>query len=134
MEAVNTEQKVLSPKYFFEDVHPLQESDVVRITGQDGLYLQPGDVVLVRSANVPEMGDHVIVVTGPPVMKAHGMRPQVVSVALSQNSLIKKYVEQNGYILLKLKYLAKKAFYDFYNVTVEGGHVSLKEVQIEGAD
>lgn len=119
----------LKPKYNFEDVFPLHEEDVTRIQGQDGLYLQPGDVVLVRSMNVPQLGEHIIVVTGPPVMKEHGMRPQVASFTTSADTLLKKYQDKVGYTLLKFKYAAKKAFYDFYGITMDCGQVIIPNVE-----
>jgi hypothetical protein len=64
-----------TPEYF-EDVHSLQLAHLKPITPQEGIYLPIGSVVLVRSANVPDYGDHYIVITGRPINKPHGLRPQ----------------------------------------------------------
>lgn len=64
-----------NPEYF-EDVHALALSDLKPITPQEGIYLPIGSVILVRSANVPDYGDHYLVITGRPINKPHGLRPQ----------------------------------------------------------
>lgn len=63
------------PEYF-EDVAGLTLADLTPLTPQTAIYLPIGSVVLVRSANVPDYGDHYIVITGRPTLKPHGLRPE----------------------------------------------------------
>ncbi len=117
-----------TPSYF-EDEYKLDAFDVKRITGTDGMYLQPGDVALVRSTNVPEYGDHYIVITGHPVKKEHGIRPQEVAISAPlTSSLLDKYEVQNGLVLLKLGENAKTAFLQFHGITVDRKIVKLQTV------
>lgn len=111
------------PHRLFEDFIHLQEEDVLRINSQEAMYLRKGDVVLVRSANVPELGDHFIVVAGPPVMKKHGMRVQQVSITTKVDGLLNQYTAKTGMIILKLKALASKSFLNYYGILVENNEV-----------
>lgn len=105
----------------FDEKIKLTTSDVERVTGQQALYSQIGDVILVRSSNVPYFGDHYIVITGHPVMKPHGLRPQDVAIPSTNSQLLDKY---NGeLVLLKLKDAAKKEFYDFHAMSMNNGKV-----------
>jgi len=109
---------------------PLNPFDVKRINSKDGMYLQKGDVVLVRSTNVPEYGDHYIVVTGPPVMKAHGFRVQDNAVIASETAshLLDTFPLRMGLTLLKLNDDAKEAFHQFHNIAIVDGTVVFPEV------
>lgn len=110
------------PEYFEKEFN-LDESDLIRIDAYSGMYLAPGDVALVRSTNVPEYGDHFIVITGPPVVKEHGTRPQDVAIAAPYaDLLLDKYDFQNGLILLKLNAAAKKNFHAFHGITMTEDH------------
>lgn len=107
----------------FEDVFPLKESDVTRITAKEGLYSRIGDVILVRSTNVPYFGDHFIVITGKPVMKDHGLRPEDVAIpALQNNHLLNQYdINETGLVLLRLNGIAREEFLEFHAITIENG-------------
>lgn len=107
----------------FDDVYTLTEADVRPLTPQQGLSLQPGDVALVRSKNVPEYGVHYIVITGRPVLKLHGLRPQDVAIAAPNNQLIKNWNEDEPLTLLKLDQLSKAAFLEFHGIKMVGGQV-----------
>lgn len=63
-----------------------------------------GDVFLVRSNNVPYLGDHFFMVTGPLVEKPHGLRPQGVSVRASarESAELDNYQPVNNVIILRL--------------------------------
>lgn len=106
----------------FEDTFKLTQRNVERITSQQGLYLRVGDVALVRSSNVPDYGDHFIVITGGPVMKEHGMRPQDVAVPAKSSALLDQY-DTRGLVLLKLDERAKGAFYNFHGIQMVNGKV-----------
>jgi hypothetical protein len=104
--------------------------DVTRITSKDGLYLKKGEVVMVRSSNVPDYGDHFIVITGHPIMKDHGLRPQDVAIQASTNgiSLLDLFDMEMGLTLLKLKKDARQAFHDFHGITMNSqGEVTFPE-------
>lgn len=108
----------------FSDVE--KNIEVERITSQDGMYLQPGNVVLVRSTNVPEYGDHYIVVTGPPIVKQHGLRVQDVSIIASpkDSEFLDTFEVKTGLILLKLKPESAKNFRDFHGIKLNGRTVT----------
>lgn len=61
---------------YFEDYYSLGWQDVSPIVFERYMSLKPGSVVLVRSPRVPELGDHFIVITGEPIQKRWGVRPQ----------------------------------------------------------
>lgn len=106
-------------QYFTSDVS-LKEDEVTRITSREGMFLKPGDVLLVRSSNVPEYGDHFVVVTGPPIMKEHGMRVQDISIEASHKDteFLNNYEPETGLILLKLNNRAKEHFLAFHHIDV----------------
>lgn len=108
----------------FEDVVKLTQMDVERINSQEGMALRPGDVVLIRSTSVAEIGDHFMVITGGPVMKAHGMRPKEVTIETKTNGLLSQYDLKTGLILLKLKPYARAIFHEFHGITVDRDKVS----------
>jgi hypothetical protein len=86
--------------------------------------LQIGDVALVRSENVPEYGDHFIVITGKPVLKEHGLRPQDVAIhAPFASRILNAYQSIMGLTLLKLNANLKAAFHEFHGIQVQGGKV-----------
>lgn len=108
---------------YFEDQYDVR-SNVTRITARDGMFSQIGDVILVRSTNVPEYGDHWIVITGPVQAKAHGNRPQDEAIFAPHSSwILDDYQMKQGLILLKLNDQAKKAFHEFHGIRVEGSKV-----------
>lgn len=114
----------------FSNSWTIMSNDVERIDSRQGMYLQPGDVVLVRSTNVPEYADHFLVVTGPPVMKEHGFRIQERAIMASpmDSALLDEYEMQTGLILLKLKDGARNAFLDFHDIRIAGKEVIFPEV------
>lgn len=117
------------PEYF-EDAYELDSADVRSITPTEGFELPPGEVVLVRSINVPEYGDHYIVVTGPKISKPHGIRPQETSISAPNASrLLDSYQPIRGLVLLRLRPNARKAFYDFHGITIENNKVSFQQPQ-----
>jgi len=114
---------------YFEDRHVF---DVDLISAQEGLALKKGEVVLVRSANVSEYGDHFIVITGHPVMKPHGLRPQDRAfIAPHAKRFIDMYEENprrpKGLTLLKLNDEGRRAFHEFHGITMVNGEVVFPE-------
>lgn len=103
---------------FFETVEKLMPQDVQPITSQQAHYLRNGEVVLVRSTNVPEYGDHFIVVTGPPILKEHGLRVQDVAIQAPQAGwLLDSFSgEWKGLTLLRLTNEAAARFRTFHNI------------------
>lgn len=103
----------------------LHRNDVNRIDTQEAQYLQKGDVVLVRSDNLSDLGDHYIVVVGPPVQKPHGIRPETVTMKVegSHHYLLDEYPAYNGVIALKLKAGPKEKYLRQHNIQVINGKV-----------
>lgn len=99
---------------YFSD---LSDSDLTRIDSYKGMYLQRGDVALVRSENVPEYEDHFIVVTGPPIKKDHGFRIQDIAFhAPNMKRILDSYEMMTGLTLLKLSKQKAEEFKTFHNV------------------
>lgn len=109
----------------FEDEYPINADDVTQISSKQGMYLPNGEVVMVRSTNVPEYGDHFIVITGKPVVKSHGLRPQDVAIMTSPNgiSLLDLFEPRMGLTLLKLNTNMKKLFHEFHGIKMVNGEV-----------
>lgn len=112
---------------FFEDVKHLTPTDLIPITSQEAMYLRKGEVVLVRSTNVPELGDHYIVITGHPIVKPHGLRPQEIAIqAPHAGQLLDFYgdkYDRKGLTLLQLKPEAAKTFREFHQIEIKDGEV-----------
>ena len=106
----------------FEDYYGIDSTAFEPITTEQAMYSRKGDVILVRSTNVPDYGDHYIVITGAPVMKAHGLRPQDHSIpALGNNSkfILDSYddvLATKGVVLLRLKRSWLENFNSFHNL------------------
>lgn len=106
-------------EYFDE----LDVTSVRQIDGEAGRLLQPGEVGLVRSTNVPEYGDHFIVITGPIILKPHGLRPMDVEVKAGPvaSALLDQFKPlHDGLLLLKLDKAATKRFFEFHGITMAG--------------
>lgn len=112
-----------------EHFRALVEGDYKRITSYEGLYSQVGDVILVRSSNVPEYGDHFIIITGHPVMKEHGFRPQDRALIASEahTGLLDSLPLVMGLTLLKLNKEVASEFLEFHGVTVENKVLTFEE-------
>jgi hypothetical protein len=107
----------------FETFYDLKMDDMKRISSQDGFYLKKGDVCLVRSSNVPEYGDHFIVVTGHPILKPHGLRIQEITVESIAHGLLDQYDDYSGLVLLKLDNEAAQAFREFHDIEIINNEV-----------
>lgn len=108
----------------FEQEYNLDNQDVKQISTMDAIYAPNGTVILVRSTNVPEYSDHYIVITGPPIMKHNGLRPQEFAIgAPNASTLLDQYEPHTGVILLRLTSHAAEAFLDFHSIKVEGKNV-----------
>lgn len=109
---------------YFEELMVFEKDDLTQLTAQEGLKLKIGDVALVRSSNVPEYGDHYIVITGLPVIKEHGLRPQEIAIeAPKADYLLNKYEPIQGLTLLKLNEEARDYFLLFHNIEIIAGKV-----------
>lgn len=103
----------------FSDNHPIDKNNVSRITGQEALYLPIGSVCLVRSSNVPEYGDHYIIITGPPVLKEHGIRPQDIVIMAPDDTLLNdKEYEGNQLVILRLNEETTQKFIKFHHINL----------------
>lgn len=107
--------------FTLEEFRAIRQDEVARIDSKQGLYTRIGEVVLVRSTNVPEYGDHFIVITGHPVMKKHGFRPQdrVIAASGAHSELLSNNPLTMGLTLLKLNIDTAKEFLEFHGITVE---------------
>lgn len=108
----------------------INNSDVERIDSKQALYMQVGDVAIVRSKNVSHLGDHFILVTGRPVEKPHGLRPQTVEFPADQNavSLLNNFGNHEMLVILKLKDKAKEEFMNKKGLVVNNNEVLIKTV------
>lgn len=109
----------------FDRYFEFNDCDFKRLNAQQGLeQLHIGDVALVRSENVPEYGDHFIVITGKPILKHHGLRPQDIAIhAPYVDWLFKQYKPIMGLTLLKLDGKATRAFHEFHGIVVKDNAV-----------
>lgn len=100
--------------------------DFTQLTAQQGIeQLRIGDVALVRSQNVPDYGDHFIVITGRPILKEHGLRPQEITIhAPYAGHILDKYNPIMGLTLLKLSHELTKQFHEFHDITVAWNEVT----------
>ncbi len=102
----------------------LSAADVTRVTGEEAMHSNIGDVYLVRSANVQSRGDHFIVITGGLVQKPHGMRPQDMSFPVPEGMIspLSAYPESETLVLLKLDTASSQAFYAEFDVPEQFRH------------
>lgn len=73
-----------------------------QISGLEGMYLRPGDVCLVKSENTLDNESHYIIITGVPIQKEHGLRPETITIMTPYETVTSNYKSINGLILLKL--------------------------------
>ncbi len=112
------------PKYF-EDENYMTVDDVKQLTTFESNYLHIGEVIMVRSANVPEMGDHFAVISGPLENKEHGVRPQTISICTSPNGIqmLDLFEPLNGVIILQLSPDMRDKFHAFHGAKVVGREI-----------
>lgn len=86
--------------------------------------LKIGDVAIVRSSNVPEHGDHYIVITGNKIQKPHGFRFEEVSIdAPDAKEMLDLYEPINGVTILKLAGTVRDQFFEFHGITMKNNVV-----------
>lgn len=114
---------------YFEDVYPLSDQEFHPLDSKQAMYSPIGTVILVRSTNVPEYGDHYIVITGTPVLKAHGFRPQdrAIQAHGKATEILDDAAFYNGVKLLKLSKEATKDFHQFHGIQVVNNRVIFPE-------
>lgn len=118
-------------KFNFEDANILTTDSVIQLFGNWFLKLDLGTVLLVRSGNVPDLGDHFIVVTGEPIMKEHGLRPQTLTIkAPNCSSIIDAFTPENGSVVLMLKPYTQKLFLNYYDIRLEEGKVRYSNLHV----
>lgn len=111
---------------WFEDNYT--DMGLTQITSQEALSSKIGDVLLVRSVNVPHYGDHFIVITGGLIQKPRGLRPQdTVVAAPNAAKILDQYSSPDGVVLLKLDDTAKCAFLQFHAIKLDGDNVIFPE-------
>lgn len=98
--------------------------DVVQIKLNSFIGLQNGQVCLVRSNNVKELGDHYVVIIGSPVLKTHGLRPQTLTITgAGGTELLDQYEPEDGVTVLLLNTPAAERFRYLYGIGVVHGNV-----------
>ena len=112
---------------YIDSIYPTREGDVTRINAQQALHSKIGDVILVRSTNVPFYGDHYIIITGRPVMKRHGMRPQDIAIPVGADGVTHKLLDENpplmGVSLLKLSDEAAERFLSYHYMMLRSNKI-----------
>lgn len=113
----------------FENFYNLNEGDITRIGLKQVMKLRKGEVVLVRSSNVPENGDHFIIITGGLVHKPHGIRPmtEMVSAPNTKQLLDRYKPDEDGLILFHLCDEAQDAFFRYHKIQYCCGEVTVPE-------
>lgn len=105
----------------------VQEGEFEQLTPMQAYYLKIGEVLLVRSSNVPEYGDHFIVITGAPSLTDHGLRPHTITMSAPNMKELLDKQENNGVVLLHLKPNARERFYQFHNMDIQDKKVVIPE-------
>lgn len=101
----------------FEEVFHLTPAYLSAISFEDYLRLQPGQVALVRSENVPYFQDHYLVVTGGVTTKPHGQRLRNITIPAPKTThLLDFWESHNGLTILQLSPYAQKRFHEFHNI------------------
>lgn len=102
---------------YFDQAYDIR-GKVRQITSREAHSSKPGDVLLIRSTNVPFYKDHFVVITGGLIEKPHGIRPQDHAVPASDKSILNEYEAQMGLTILKLNDEACKAFMNFHKIKI----------------
>lgn len=109
---------------YFEDYYKLKPSDVEESNSYNAMYSRIGDVYLVRSQNVPDYGDHYIIITGAPTMKEHGLRPEDIAIqAPHAAGVLDSFEEKTGLRILKLKPQARLAWLAFHGILIDDNKI-----------
>lgn len=104
----------------FEDTYRLGFDNLTQVN--EWAHMPIGTVLLVRSLNVPELGDHYIVIIGRPVMKEHGLRPLTLMIkAPNAYRLFHKRTPILGATVLKLNLEYQEFFHQYYSIRLDNG-------------
>lgn len=96
--------------------------NITQITSEQFISLPIGSVVLVRSRNVPDLGDHYAVISGGLIEKPYGLRPETLVIsAPNMSAFLSMYKSINGVKLLLLNEKARECFYNRYYLKIIGG-------------
>lgn len=102
----------------------LHLDDVTQISIEQFTLLKNGDVVLVRSTSVKELGDHFVVITGPPVLKTNGLRPETLTLTgLGGSEILDMFKPAVGVTALLLNNQKAGFFRMCYNINLIHGTV-----------
>lgn len=97
----------------------LNETEVEIITLDDVLNnFKIGDVYLVRSDNVANLGDHYIIIDGGLEQKPHGLRPKNITVRIPAEEKTIISNNRKSFIVLKLNEYSTRRFLNYYNLTL----------------
>lgn len=102
----------------------LNPAHVTPLTGSEYMLMPNGSVAFVKSPALPELGPHYIVITGEPIMKEHGLRPQTLTITAGECSgLLEKFKDESGRAILVLNKQATREFHKHYGLSMEGQKV-----------
>ena len=91
----------------------IRSMDFIQLNTMEAMYMRPGDVAIVRTENVPELGDHLMIVTGPPIRKNHGIRPQSEEYTIISQPVLDELPPYNGVKLIKLTDTGKEKVFEY---------------------
>lgn len=107
-------------QFIVERFNQIDSSDINHVSPSEfTVNAKVGDVAIIRSSNVPDYGDHFIIVTGSPILKPHGLRVQERSIwAPNMDRLLNKYEPDpvSGVTILKLDNNIKDEFLNFHSI------------------
>lgn len=113
----------------FDVFRALRPGEATLKTATEAQSLPIGEVALVKSISVTELGAHFIVITGPRVMKEHGLRPQTFTIPAKDDEILKTV--NRPLVLFHLNKQAKEEFYNFYGLELSNNSVNLKTMDDE---
>lgn len=117
------------PVIHFREHYPYLDAKLIRV--REATRLQPGSVMLVRSRNVPEYGDHFVVITGRNFTeRPYGMRQDHVAIHAPHMKLYLDghHQDDEDVILLELSYSVAQKFHQFHGITIKGDRVEFPNV------
>lgn len=93
----------------------VSESALSRVSFDEAMKSNVGDVYLVRSPKVESSKDHYVLISGGLVQKSHGLRPNDIVFPAPKNNPLRNF-PTGELVLLKLNGSARESFYQHFNV------------------
>lgn len=99
----------------FDDHYFVDESNTTLVSIDEFMQAQPEEVYLVCPEAVPYLGAHFFVVTGGPVMKPHGLRPDGYAIGTPFNGLLDRQPRGELFIF-RLEERLRRVFMSFHGI------------------